>query len=333
MKILITLGAGEVRDSFFSPAAIRELELFGEVIYNETGRLGLDKETLIRLIPDVDILFTGWNTARVDADVLKAANRLKIHAHTGGSVASYVSKEEYDRGIIVLSGNDLFAQSVAEGCLCYTLMALRRTYQYAESIKTGGWRPEHDFMQGMIGRKIGIVGYGAIAAYYAQLIQWFHPELLIYSKYITKEELVKANGREASMEEIFETCDIISLHAALNEENRGMITADLLKRIKPGALFVNTARAGLIEEDALYQELETGRFQAVIDVYHEEPIPADNILRRLDNVLLMPHVAGPTFDMREKVVDRLIEDIKAIENHQPYKSGIPYEYAIRMTIS
>lgn len=333
MKILITLGAGEVRDSFFTPSVMKEIEKCGEVIFNETDQLGLSKEKLIELIPEVDVLFTGWNTARVDADVLKAANRLKIHAHTGGSVASYVSKEEYDRGIIVLSGNDVFARSVAEGCLCYTLMALRRTYDYMDSIRNGGWRPEHDFMEGMIGKKIGIVGYGAIATYYTQLIQWFQPELLIHSKFVTEEEIKKANAREASMEEIFETCDIISLHAALNEDNRNMITKDLLKRIKPGALFVNTARAGLIDEQAFYEELMTGRFRAVLDVYHQEPIPEDHVLRRLDNVMLMPHVAGPTFDMREKVVLRLLEDIKAIENHQPYRCGIPYEYAMRMTIS
>lgn len=333
MKFLITLGAGEVRDSFFTPKVIAEIQKCGEIVYNETGELGLDKERLIEQIRDVDVLFTGWNTARVDKEVLAAANKLKIHAHTGGSVASYISKEEYDRGIIVLSGNELFAQSVAEGCLCYTLMALRRTYDYMKSIKDGGWRPDHDFAEGMIGKKIGIVGYGAIASYYAQLIQWFHPELLIYSKYLSEEELKIAHGREASMEEIFETCDIISLHAALNEENRGMITGDLLKRIKPGAVLVNTARAGLIEEEAFYQELMTGRFQAVIDVYHQEPLSPDHILRNLDNVLLMPHVAGPTFDMREKVVMRLLEDIKAIEDQQPYQSGIPYEYAIRMTIN
>lgn len=333
MRFLITLGAGEVRDSFFTPKAISEIEKYGEIVYNETGRFALTKEELMEQIRDVDILFTGWNTARVDADVLKAANCLKIHAHTGGSVASYVSKEEYDRGVIVLSGNDLFAQSVAEGCLCYTLMALRQTYDYMKSIKDGGWQPQKNFTQGMIGKKIGIVGYGAIASYYVQLIQWFRPELLIYSNYITEEEVKRANARQASMEEIFETCDIISLHGALNEENKGIITKNLLKKIKQGALFVNTARAGLVEEEAFYEELKTQRFHAVIDVYHEEPLPADNPLRYLDNVTLMPHVAGPTVDMRERVVLRLLDDIKAIQIHQPYRCGIPYEYAIRMTIS
>lgn len=333
MKILVSTGVGQERDSFFTKRVMEALETFGEVRWNDTCARGLDKEGLIKHIGDVDVLLSGWGTARVDADVVKAAPRLKIHAHTGGSVASYVSKEEYDKGIVVLSGNDLFAQSVAEGCLCYTLMALRRMYEYMHKMKTGGWRPDLDFNQGMIGKKIGLVGYGEIATYYARLLKWFHPELLIYSNHMTREELEESGGRRASLEEIFETCEIISLHAALNEETKGMITGDLLRRIPPNSLFVNTARAGLLEEEAFYRELKTGRFHAVLDVYHQEPLPETHLLRNLNHVLLMPHMAGPTFDMREKVVFRLLEDIRAIEEGRPVRSGISYERALRMTVN
>ncbi|MBT9780042.1 hydroxyacid dehydrogenase [Clostridium sp. MCC353] len=331
MKILVTVGAGEVKDSFFTPKAKAALEALGDVEYNDTGRQAYTKEELIEHIKDVDILVTGWKTPRIDEDVLKAANRLKIHAHTGGTVATMICKEEYDRGIIVLSGNDLFAKSVAEGCLAYTLMSLRCLYDEVNSIKNDGWRRVPGNNSGMIGKKIGIVGYGAIAKYYIDLLKWFQPEILVASKYITGEEAEQKGVRIASAEEIFETCDIISLHGALNKETRGMITEDLLKRIKPGALFVNTARAGIVDEEAMMKELKTGRFKAILDVYHQEPLPADSELRNLDNVLLFPHMAGPTFDMREKVTLKLAEDILAILEGRPYEDGIPYEYAVRMT--
>lgn len=331
MKILVTVGAGEVQDSFFTPKARAALEALGEVEYNDTGRQAYTKEELIEHIKDVDILVTGWKTPRIDEDVLKAANRLKIHAHTGGTMATMTCKEEYDRGIIVLSGNDLFAKSVAEGCLAYTLMSLRCLYDEVNSIKSGGWRRVPSHNSGMIQKRIGIVGYGAIAKYYIDLLKWFQPEILVASRYITEEEAKQKGVKIASLEEVFATCDIISLHAALNKENRGMITGELMKKIKPGALFVNTARAGIVDEAAMMEELKTGRFQAVIDVYHEEPLPAGNELRDLDNVLLFPHMAGPTFDMREKVTLKLAEDIKAILEGRPYEDEIPYEYAVRMT--
>lgn len=331
MKFLVTMGEVPERASFFTPRVIEAMQKQGEIVWNTKPARGMSKEELIENIKDIDVLLTGWDTARVDADVVKAANKLKIHAHTGGSVASYVSKEEYDAGVLVLSGNDLFAQSVAEGCLCYTLCAKRRMWDYLESVKIGGWSPKENFTDGLIGKKIGIVGFGTIAKYYMHLLQWFHPELLIASKYATEQEAAEYGAKTASLEEVFSTCDIISLHAALNEENVNLITRKHLELIRPGTLFVNTARAGIVEEQAMYDELKTGRFNAVLDVYHQEPLAKDNILRTLPNVLLMPHMAGPTYDMREKVVLSLLEDVIASQKGEKCSCYIPYEYAIRMT--
>lgn len=262
---------------------------------------------------------------------MKAANRLKIHAHTGGTMATMICKEEYDRGVIVLSGNDLYAKSVAEGTLVYTLMALRKMYEDISSMKSGNWRRVPGNNSGLLQKKIGIVGYRAIAKYYIDLLKWFDPEILVASKHITEEEAKEKGIRISEKEEIFETCDVISLHGALNDENRNSITKDLLRRIKPGALFVNTARAGIVNETDLMEELRTKRFNAVLDVYHTEPLPADSELRLMDHVLVFPHMAGPTFDIREKVTLRLADDIKAILEGRPYEDEIPYEYAIRMT--
>lgn len=331
MKIFITLGRGAVRDSFFTRRVVERLKRMGEVEFNETDSFGCDKETLMQKIKGTDVLFTGWGAPRIDDMVLSCADRLKIHAHTGGTVAPYVSKEEYDRGIHVLSGNDLYAKSVAEGCLVYTLASLRRIDEYIGAMKAGKWRPEKDHTLGLIRKKVGIVGYGAIGKYYADLLKWFEVELFVYSKYITDEELRRIGAVRASKEDIFSTCDIISLHSALNAENRGMITKDLIQMISDGALFVNTARSGLADTSALIDELKKNRFKAVLDVYDEEPLTADSALRNLPNVLLFPHMAGPTFDMREQVVMSLIDDIENITKNKPYRMGIDYDYAVRMT--
>lgn len=332
MKMLVTLGKGQVRDSFFTPKVWEKLQAMGEVVCNETDRQAPTKEELKELIRDVDVVFTGWGTPALDAEVLECANKLRIHAHTGGSVASYISKEEYDRGITVLSGNDLFAKSVAEGCLCYTLMSLRRNVEFVDSMRNGGWRLENGWNKGLIGRKNGIVGYGAISRYYMSLLSWFEPTIYLASQYATEEELSRYGAKKATLEEIFSECDVISLHAAWNDDTEGMIDGRLLQMIRPGALLVNTARAQIIDQKALYQELATGRFQAVLDVYHQEPLPEQDILRKLPNVMLFPHMAGPSFDMREKVTLRLIEGIRAIENGDHSRDEIPYEYAKRMTV-
>lgn len=331
MKIYIAMGETAVRDSFFTPDALEKVRQLGEVKLCNQPQLSCSKEELLKEIGEIDILFTGWGAPRIDSEILAHAKSLKIHAHTGGSVAPFISKEEYDRGIQVLSGNDLYARSVAEGCLAYTLMALRRLPKVISDMKNEGWKPEIIKDNGLIGKKVGLVGYGAIAKYYAELLQWFQTDLCVYSSHVSDQELNRIHAKRASKEEIFASCDVISLHSALNDANRGMITGSLLKLIKKDALFVNTARAGLIDSPAFLEELETGRFRAVLDVYDQEPLPMDSPLRNLPNVMLLPHVAGPTFDMRKAVVLSLAQDIQNILEGRQSRHSIPYEHAVRMT--
>ena len=331
MNIYVAMGNTAVRDSFFTPNALDVVRELGKVRLFDRPELSCGRETLMEELEETEVLFTGWGAPRIDQEILEHAKHLKIHAHVGGSVASYISREEYDRGILVLSGNDLYAKSVAEGCLTYTLMALRRLPEVMSIMKKEGWKPDVVTDNGLIGKKVGLVGYGAIARYYAELLRWFQVDLSVYSGHISDEELHRIGARRASKEEIFAECDVISLHSALNDANYGMITGDLLKLIKKDALFVNTARAGLIDSAAFMAELETGRFRALLDVYDEEPLPKDSPLRRMPNVMLLPHVAGPTSDMREVVVLSLAEDIRKIGRGEPARHSIPYDYAIRMT--
>ena len=331
MKIYVAMGETAIRDSFFTPKALEKVRRLGEVKLYNRPQLSCSKEELTEEIGEADILFTGWGAPRIDQEVLEHAGSLKIHAHTGGSVAPFISKEEYDRGIHVLSGNDVYARSVAEGCLAYTLTALRRLPEVLSEMREGGWKPEVLNDSGLFGKKVGLVGYGAIARYYAELLQWFQPELYVYSSHISDQELNRIHAKRASKEEIFASCDVISLHSALNDANHGMITGSLLKRIKKDALFVNTARAGLIDTPALLEELKTGRFRAVLDVYDQEPLPMDSPYRSLSNVMLLPHVAGPTFDMRQTVVLSLAQDIQTILEGGQSRHGIAYEHAVRMT--
>ena len=332
MKFLIAMGEGEIRASFFTPKALAALAQHGELVFNRTGQQALDKAALIEHLAGIDVLFSGWGTARVDADVLAAAPQLKVHAHTGGSLALYISQAEYAQGIVVLSGNELYAKSVAEGCLAYTLIGLRRAFDYIAVMRQGGWQPAPDHTQGLIGRSVGLIGYGAIARDYAELLRWFGVELYIHSHYISDEELVRVGAQRASAEQIFAGCDVISLHSALNDDTRGRVTRKLIESIKDGALFVNTARAGLVDDAALLDELRKQRFSAVVDVYLDEPLAAGSDYRSLPNVIAFPHIAGPTFDMRERVVLALLDDVLRVQRGEPVRMAIPFEHAIRMTV-
>ena len=328
VNILIANEQGAAKDSFLPPEVLAEYYRLGTVTENPHDR-NLTKSEFKELIKDKDVVVTGWGCEPIDIEILENANRLKLHAHVGGSVAAYTSKEAFERGITVLSGNEIFARSVAEGCITYFLFALRNINIYIDSMKKDGWAPEYKHMyDGLSYKKIGLVGYGAITKYLCELLRVFKVEILIYSAHEVSEEDVK----QASLEEIFETCDIISLHSAWNKKTEGMITKKHLSLIKNDALFVNTARAHIVKKEDLYEELSKERFYSVFDVYYEEPLPLNDPIRNMEKVMLMPHSAGPTLDSRKIVGSELLDDIKRFFDGKPCINQITPERASRMTI-
>lgn len=308
MNILIAMPAGPIRDSFLPPSVAKKFEALGSVTWNESTRHWTEEE-LAGHLPGMDVCVTGWSEPCIDATALARADRLRVLAHTGGSVANYASEALYDRGIAVLSGNELYAQSVAEGVIAYTLYMLRDMGRFSRDIQDKGWVQDGWRNEGLLGRKVGLIGFGAVARYTAELLRFFHVELLISSGHLTEDEAARYGGRKASMEEILSTCDIISVHLAKTPATHHIIDREKLALIRPGALFVNTARGNVVDEAALAEALAAGRFRAALDVYETEPLPMDSGLRHLDNVLLMPHMGGPTLDRRPLVSAALADAI------------------------
>lgn len=330
MKIFITMPHAPIPDSFFTPQVMDGLTSLGEVERNPYDR-DLTEEELTVMAKDAGVLMTGWGTCRLGKEIVTGLPNLRLIAHTAGSVALLASPEIYQTDVRVISGNDIFARSVAEGCLCYILSALRRIEHYTKEIRQGRWLESGFENRGLIGKKVGIVGFGAIAKYFLELIRWFHCEVLIYSSHLTEEEAAQYGGRKAELSEIFSSCEVVSVHSSLTPATEGLITRELLESLRPDALFVNTARGKVIDEQALFSLLEKGRFHAALDVYKEEPLKEDNPIRKCKNVLLMPHMAGPTVDMRKVVAAELTKDIRRFVKGESLLYEITREHAERMT--
>ncbi len=330
MKIFITMPHNAMTDTFLTPRNLELLRSIGEVEQNPYSR-NLEVAEVVELARDADVLLTCWGTRLYHKeDILKMPN-LKLIAHCAGSVAPVVAPDVYETDVKVISGNDVFAQSVAEGCLCYTLAALRRLEHYMGVMRDGGWCEAVFYNRGLFGKKLGIVGFGAIARHYLNLIRWYDLEVLIYSSHLTDEEAAKYGGRIASLEEIFSECDVISIHASNTPKTRGMITRELLERLKPDALLVNTARGVVIDEPAMFEMLLDGKFYAALDVYAQEPPAPDAPIRKCKNVLLMPHMAGPTMDMRSVVAYEVIKDIGRLGRGEELRYEITAAAAARMS--
>lgn len=332
MKVFVSVPQNSrVMERFFTPEVKAYLEERFEVIYSPLNRL-IKAEEIALYAQDADVIMTGWSHPMMDAKALENT-AIKLIAHTGGSVADYVSDEVYAKGIRVISGNEMYAESVAEGAFAYMLAGLRRLPEYMGQVKNGGWTlPGPDLSQGILDQTVGIIGMGAIAKNLIKMLKPFRVKLKLYSGYPIDEAFLKENNAvQASLEEIFSTCRVISVHSALNERTKGLIGKEHFDLLQDGAIFVNTARGAIIREEEMIEALQEKRFRAVLDVFCQEPLAQDSSLRTMDNVYCMPHMGGPTADRCPNIAMRLADDIQRFANDEALQYEITRDYAKRMT--
>ncbi len=307
IKLLVTIPNGIVKDTFIPPRARAALEALGEVTWNNTDAEYTEDE-LCELLADKDVCVTGWYTHRLTERALHKATRLRLVAHTAASVAPIVSDALFLRGIRVVSGNNGFAECVAEGVIAYILAALRELPRYDSLMRSGGWKTPDYYNRSLLGKSIGLLGFGAITRYLCPMLLPFRVKICAYDPYVSPEEMARYHVTPCTMEQAL-MCQIVSVHLPETESTRHILNAEKLAIIQDGALFVNTARGAVVDEAALITELQTGRFAAALDVYEQEPLPAESPLRALPNALLVPHMGGPTVERRGDVTLLIAEDI------------------------
>lgn len=332
MKIFVSIPQNSVVMKTFIPKEVQEyLESRFKVIYSPLDRQ-LTREEISVYAKDAEVIVTGWGHPALDGESLKQTD-IKLIVHTGGSVGSLVDQSIYDAGIRVISGNNLYADSVAEGVLAYMLTSLRNIPDYVNAVRDGGWRLGNDYTEGLLDQTVGIVGMSAVSTRVIKLLQLFNVQIKIYSSYsVSREFLEQYNAVQVSLEEIFSTCKIVSIHSAMNERNRGLIGKKHFELLQDGAIFVNTARGRVVREDEMIEALKKKRFKAILDVFYQEPIEGDNELRTLPNVYCIPHMAGPTWDRRPAITKRLVDDIMRFFAGEEMQLEISAEYAARMTV-
>ncbi|MCL2544633.1 MAG: hydroxyacid dehydrogenase [Clostridia bacterium] len=329
-NIHVTIPRGRLRDAFIPAEAARALENLGAVVYNP-AEAQYAPAALGPALADADIAVTGWQCPPFTAEALDAAPRLKLIAHTGGTVAPIVTPALYDRGVRVISGNELYAESVAEGTVAYILAALRRLPQCSARVQAGGWS-DHDFNEGLLDQTVGLVGFGAVARYLAPMLKVFRVQVMAYDPFVPHDVFAKLGVvRADSPEEVFRACRVVSLHLPRIPETYHMVNADMLALMQPGALLVNTARGSVLDEAALAGALRAGRIHALLDVFEREPLEPDSPLRGLDNCILIPHMAGPTRDRFPRVTLALCADIARFQAGQPLALEIGRDRALGMT--
>jgi phosphoglycerate dehydrogenase-like enzyme len=250
-----------------------------------------DKALLQRLLPDTDVL---WHALEpCTAAMIDAAPRLKLIQKIGIGVNTIDLDAAKARGIAVCNLPGTNSRAVAEMALMLMLAALRRLPRFDTTIRQGIWTDPllQDGLGELGGRTVGLVGYGNIPRLLAPILKAMGCSLL----YTDQQPAADALGEWRTLPDLLAESDVVTLHVPLTAETNHLIDAAALRRMKPGAILVNTARGGLIDQAALTEALQAGRLAAAgLDVFEDEPPDFSARLFSLENVVLAPHVSWLT---------------------------------------
>jgi phosphoglycerate dehydrogenase-like enzyme len=279
-----------------------------------------------KTLGEIDILVTGWGCPHITPDILLAAPRLRLIAHSAGTVKTFIHPAAYERGIVVTNAVDANAIPVAEFTLAAIIMANKQVFRFRDLYRADPARGStHALMDQPIGnyhRTIGIVGASRIGRRVIDLLQDLDCRVLLYDPFVSPTDPVAGMVELVGVDELMARSDVVSIHAPSLPSTRGMIGASQFRAMRDGATFINTARGALVDEAALIAELETGRISAIIDVTDPEIPPPDSPLFRLPNVLLTPHIAGAIGAERSRLGRLAADEVERFIAGKPLRHAV-----------
>ena len=299
-------------DQIFDAATRARLESLGEVVWHEGTPASEDY--LERHLPHAAALI---GQSALDAGRLARAPLLRAVFNVEGNFLPNVDYAECQRrGIHVLATAPVFAQPVAEMALGLALSLARRIHEADAAIRAGAetMYGEGDNADSVLlgGRTLGLVGFGNVGRALLPLLRPFGGEIVVYDPWIHPSVLRENGLRPVTLEECFECSAAVFLLAATTTENAGQIDARLLSRLAPGSLVILVSRAGSVNFDDLLAAAASGQIRAAIDVWPDEPIPADHRARRTPNTILQAHRAGNIPEIWPRMGRMVVDDLEMI---------------------
>ncbi|HUF90673.1 MAG TPA: phosphoglycerate dehydrogenase [Gemmatimonadota bacterium] len=302
-----------------SEDGLATLRAFEDVEVDAPG--SLSREAFLAALPGHEALIVRSGT-RVDAEALDRVPTLKVVGRAGVGLDNVDVEAATERGVLVMNTPGANATATAEHAWALLLALCRRLPAADASVRRGEWERRRFTGVQLAGRTLGVVGLGRVGRLVAARGRGFGMTVLGCDPYLSVEAAAELGVELVELEGLLAGSDVVTLHAPLTDETRALIDAAALARVRPGALLVNAARGGLVDERAVAAALADGRLGgAAFDVYAAEP-PAGSPLLEAPNVVLTPHIAASTFEAQRDVSVQIAEQVVGALREEEFRNAV-----------
>jgi phosphoglycerate dehydrogenase-like enzyme len=276
-----------------------------------------DTERLAEVLAPFDVVCAMRERTPLPAAVLDRLPALRLLVTTGMQNASIDVAAATSRGVVVC-GTPSRASATAEMTWTLILGAARHVADHDRGMRAGAW--QRHLGLGLADRRLGVIGLGRNGSRVAEIGLAFGMDVVAWSQNLTDDRAAEVGVRRVDRNELLATSDVVTIHLRLSDRTTGLIDAAALARMRPTAILVNTSRGPIVDEAALLAALDAGRpAMAALDVYDEEPLPADHPLRRRADVLITPHTGYVTDDNMRGFYEATVEDVAAWLDGRPIR--------------
>ncbi len=319
------------------PAVFRSaVEAVGELVVRSAA--DLSHSELCAAIRSSDVYLICRHSAMVPVEIAEDAGSLRLIVSAVGSLQPYVPRSVVASRVPVCNWGDAPAEEIASGTLTLLLATLADLHHHIVMRRRGIWKIDGEHHGGsLFGERVGLFGFGLIGRRFCELLAPFRCEVHVYDPYAV--DLPSDVTKSESLDDLFTRCRIISIHAGLTDETRHSVTARHLALLADDAVIINTARGGIIDQDALFHELQSGRLRAGLDVLDDpDQVPVGHPSREWDNLILTGHQVSLGWPRHGRAPSELskaqryaVENITAVLRREPLKWLITLTQFDRMT--
>lgn len=250
------------------------------------------------------------SATKITPDLLEKAPNLKYVIRAGEGTDNIDKVACDQKGVVVSNTPGANNNSAAEHAIALMMTVLRKTAWAHQSMSEGRWDKSFYTGNELLNKEVGIVGFGRIGQIVAKRISGFEPKVHFFDPFVEQKDFPDYCKCD-TLEEIFSKSDIVTIHTPLNDHTKGLINESVLNSMKSNAILINAARGKIVDEAALFGILQSNKIRgAAFDVFAQEPLDEDSPLRKLDNLILTPHLGASTEEAQVRVGEMALNQLK-----------------------